>query len=86
MSREITGTGDKQLRHCFEFAGRGGLPTWLSEFPCSRDFYLKMGFVKVEYADLDLNAWDKFRHRGYGMYRNYAMVRQPKGSSKAEVR
>jgi predicted N-acetyltransferase YhbS len=47
--------GGKLLRHCFEFADRDGLPTWLSKFPGSKDFYLKMGSVVVDHADLDLN-------------------------------
>jgi N-acetylglutamate synthase-like GNAT family acetyltransferase len=79
------GIGDKLLRHCFESADRDGLPTWLSAFPGSRDFYLKIGFIVVDHADLDLNEWDKFRYRGYGIYRSYAMVRQPNDTSKTEI-
>jgi N-acetylglutamate synthase-like GNAT family acetyltransferase len=79
------GIGDKLLRHCFEPTDRDALPIWLSTFPGSRDFYLKMGFVEVDYADLDLNACDKFRYRGYGIYRSYAMVRQPNDTSKTEI-
>jgi N-acetylglutamate synthase-like GNAT family acetyltransferase len=78
------GISDKLLRHCFESADRDRLPTWLSAFPGSRDFCLKLGFVEVEYADLDLNAWDKFRYRGYGIYRGYTMVRQPREISETE--
>lgn len=79
------GIGDKFLLYGFGSADRDAHSTWSSAFPGSRDFYLKMGFVEVDHADLDLNAWDKFRYCRYGIYRSYAMVHQPNDTSKTEI-
>lgn len=72
------GIGSELLGHCLEIADRDGLPTWLSSFPGSHHLYLRFGFEDVEYTDLDLNKWDHYRFRGFGIYRQYSMVRQPR--------
>jgi len=58
-----------------------GLPTWLMAMPGSHKLYLRFGFTDVDYRDVDLNAWDDYRFRGYGTYRSYAMLRQPQKST-----
>jgi len=72
------GIGSQLLRHCLSIADKNGLPTWLISFPGSHDLYLRLGFEDVEHCDADLNAWDNFKFRGFGIYRLYAMKRQPK--------
>ena len=71
------GIGSKLLQHCFNVADGSDLPIWVSSFPGSHGLYLRNGFSDVHHEDLDLNAWDGNRFRGYGIYRTYAMVRQP---------
>ncbi|MCJ1324659.1 hypothetical protein MMC10_001321 [Thelotrema lepadinum] len=71
------GIGSKLLQHCLDIADDSGLPIWLLSFPGSHGLYLRHGFSDVDHQDLDLNAWDDYRFRGYGIYRSYAMVRQP---------
>jgi GNAT superfamily N-acetyltransferase len=72
------GIGSKLLHQCLEIADKDGLPTWLGAFPGSHNLYLRFGFEDVEHQDIDLNKWDHYRFRGFGIYRNYSMVRQPK--------
>ncbi|PMD48407.1 acyl-CoA N-acyltransferase [Hyaloscypha variabilis F] len=72
------GIGSKLLRHCLEIADRDVLPAWLSAFPGSHSLYLRFGFEDVEHQDIDLNKWDHYRFRGFGIYRQYFMARQPK--------
>ncbi|KAI1178247.1 acyl-CoA N-acyltransferase [Nemania sp. FL0916] len=76
-SRQGQGIGTRLLRHCLRLADRASLPSWLISLPGSHSLYAREGFVDVDSADIDLNAWDKSRHRGYGIYRQYAMVRRP---------
>ena len=46
-------------------------------FSGSHDLYLRFGFVDMSHTDIDLNEWDNFKFRGFGVYRSYAMLRQP---------
>ncbi|TGJ82894.1 hypothetical protein E0Z10_g5838 [Xylaria hypoxylon] len=71
------GVGSQLLKHCIQVADEAGLPSWLVAFPGSHSLYLRHGFVDIDHRDNDLNAWDSNRCRGYGIYRAYAMVRQP---------
>jgi len=71
------GIGSKLLDHCLEIADRERLPAWLSAFPGSHNLYLRFGFEDVEHQDIDLNKWDNYRFRGFGIYRQYCMARQP---------
>ncbi|KAI0486867.1 acyl-CoA N-acyltransferase [Xylaria cf. heliscus] len=75
------GIGAQLLKHFIQVADDAGLPSWLVAFPGSHSLYLRHGFVDVDYRDNDLNAWDNNRCRGYGIYRAYAMVRQPQVNS-----
>lgn len=69
------GTGSQLLKHCLDIADQTRLQTWLISFPGSHGLYLRFGFKDVDYRDTDLGAWDKGRLRGYGVYRQYAMMR-----------
>lgn len=69
------GIGSQLLKHCLDITDKSPLRTWLIAFPGSHSLYLRFGFKDVEYRDVDLNAWDNGRIRGYGVYRQYAMVR-----------
>lgn len=69
------GIGSQLLKTCLDIADRASLPTWLISFPGSHSLYLRFGFKDVDHRDTDLGAWDKGRLRGYGVYRQYAMVR-----------
>ncbi|KAH9905748.1 acyl-CoA N-acyltransferase [Xylariomycetidae sp. FL2044] len=71
------GIGSRLLEHCLRLADQAVLPSWLISFPGSHSLYLRHGFADVDHADIDLNAWDRNRHRGFGIYRQYAMVRKP---------
>ena len=77
------GIGSQMLRHCLDISDKAGLPTWLISFPGSHGLYLRFGFQDVEHIDTDLNEWDHFRFRGFGIYRSYAMLRQSKVSNTA---
>ncbi|KAI0197865.1 acyl-CoA N-acyltransferase [Astrocystis sublimbata] len=71
------GVGSMLLRHCMQIADDAALPAWLISFPGSHNLYLRFGFCDTDYRDVDLNAWDQNRLRGFGLYRHYAMVRRP---------
>ncbi|KAI0204615.1 acyl-CoA N-acyltransferase [Astrocystis sublimbata] len=70
------GVGTQLLKHCLKIADDANLPTWLIAFPGSHSLYKRHGFIDVDHCDIDLNAWDGNKFRGYGIYRQYAMVRQ----------
>lgn len=69
------GIGSQLLKTCLDIADQASLQTWLISFPGSHSLYLRFGFKDVDYRDTDLGAWDKGKLRGYGVYRQYAMVR-----------
>lgn len=78
------------LKHCLDITDLTPLSTWLIAFPGSHSLYLRFGFKDVEHRDVDLNAWDNGILRGYGIYRQYAMVRdifykQKKGQVDAQT-
>jgi predicted N-acetyltransferase YhbS len=75
LEHQNKGIGSQLLRHCLEIADKAALPTWLISFPGSHSLYLRFGFVDMDHRDVDLNAWDKNRMRGFGIYRQYAMRR-----------
>lgn len=68
--------GSQLLKHCLDITDGSPLSTWLIAFPGSHSLYLRFGFKDVEHRDVDLNAWDNGNFRGYGIYRQYAMVRE----------
>ncbi|CAJ2501476.1 Uu.00g043290.m01.CDS01 [Anthostomella pinea] len=70
------GIGTQLLKHCLQLADKASLPTWLTALPGSHTLYLREGFTDVDHQDFDLNSWDRDRCRGYGIYRQYAMVRR----------
>jgi N-acetylglutamate synthase-like GNAT family acetyltransferase len=72
------GIGLQLLRYCLAIADREGLPSWLTSVPGSHGFYLRLGFEDVVVRDTDLNEWDGFRYRGYGIYRSCSMKRIPR--------
>lgn len=72
------GYGSQLMSHCLVISDKAGLPAWLISFPGSHDLYLRFGFEDVDHRDVDLNEWDNFKFRGFGIYRSYAMLRQPK--------
>ncbi|KAI0514691.1 acyl-CoA N-acyltransferase [Xylaria bambusicola] len=74
-SQQSKGVGSQLLKHCLQIADDAALPTWLISFPGSHGLYLRFGFCNVDHRDVDLNTWDKNRMRGFGVYRQYAMVR-----------
>lgn len=61
-----------------DIADKTGTPAWLTALPGSYGLYLRFGFQEVDHRDTDLNAWDDFKCRGFGVYRVYEMVRQPR--------
>ncbi|KAI1868986.1 hypothetical protein JX265_006965 [Neoarthrinium moseri] len=75
--RQGEGIGSQLLEHCLGMADQAKLPSWLISFPRAHDLYLRHGFADVAYKDIDLNKWDRYRFRGYGIYRSCAMARQP---------
>ncbi|TRX89945.1 hypothetical protein FHL15_009217 [Xylaria flabelliformis] len=78
LGQQNKGIGSQLLKHCLQIADDAALPSWLISFPGSHDLYLRFGFCDVDHRDVDLNAWDKNKMRGYGVYRQYAMVRRLK--------
>jgi len=64
------------VRYCLERADADGLPTYLIAFPKAKSLYARCGFEVVEYVDFDLSKWTT-EFSGYGIYRNYGMLRQP---------
>ncbi|KAI1877512.1 hypothetical protein JX265_003520 [Neoarthrinium moseri] len=72
------GIGSQLLEYCLEISDMARLPCWLIVFPASYQLYLRFGFEKVDHRDIDLNHWDSYKLRGYGIYHNYAMVRRPR--------
>jgi len=77
------GIGTELLRHCMRVADEHGLPSWLQALPGSHSLYLRVGFVDVDHKDVDLNEWDGFKYRGYGLYRTYMMERKPESAVRA---
>ncbi|KAI0199713.1 acyl-CoA N-acyltransferase [Astrocystis sublimbata] len=75
------GIGAQILQHFLKAADEAKLPCWLIGFPGSHSLYLRNGFVDKGHVDNDLNAWDNNRCRGFGVYRAFAMVRQPQATS-----
>ncbi|KAH9905613.1 acyl-CoA N-acyltransferase [Xylariomycetidae sp. FL2044] len=71
------GIGATLLNHCVRIAEDRRLALWLIALPGSHGLFLRLGFRDVDCRDVDLNAWDHDRMRGYGLYRAYAMVRRP---------
>lgn len=69
------GIGSQLLKHCLDIADQASLQTWLISFPGSHSLYLRFGFRDMDHRDTDLGAWDRGKLRGYGLYRQYAMVR-----------
>ncbi|KAH7309812.1 acyl-CoA N-acyltransferase [Stachybotrys elegans] len=76
LSQQNQGIGSQLLKHCLKIADDAALPTWLISFPGSHGLYLRFGFQDVDHRDIDLNAWDNHKMRGFGVYRQYAMVRR----------
>ncbi|KAH8176920.1 acetyltransferase (GNAT) family protein [Sarocladium implicatum] len=76
LDHQNKGIGSLLLQHCLKIADDADLPSWLISFPGSHNLYLRFGFEDVDHRDLDLNAWDQNRMRGFGVYRQYAMVRR----------
>lgn len=76
LSRQNEGIGSQLLQHCLGIADDAALPSWLISFPGSHGLYLRFGFEDVDNRDVDLNAWDDHKMRGFGVYRQYAMVRR----------
>lgn len=77
------GVGDKLWQCVFDLVDRDQLPLFIIALPGLRSTYLRKGFKDVDHCDFDLNAIDKFRYRGFGTYRQYAMLRHPKRVDKA---
>lgn len=69
------GIGSQLLKHCLDIADKASLQTRLISFPGSHSLYLRFGFRDIDHRDTDLGAWDRGKLRGYGLYRQYAMVR-----------
>ena len=70
------GFGTKLIQHCSAIADAAGTPTYLSSFPQAHDLYENLGYTDIDYFDVDLNEWGT-KLSGYGVYRQYTMVRQP---------
>ena len=64
------------IRQCLTESKNLQIPTYLSAFPGTCDFYAKMGFDIVETAGIDLANWET-EFRGYGVYKSYGMLYQP---------
>ncbi|KAI1874833.1 uncharacterized protein JN550_002262 [Neoarthrinium moseri] len=73
--RQGRGIGSQLLKYCLEMSDKASLPCWLIAFPASYQIYLRFGFEKVDHRDIELNHWDSYKFRGYGIYQNYSMVR-----------
>jgi ribosomal protein S18 acetylase RimI-like enzyme len=72
------GLGTKLIQHCSQVADAAGLSIYLSVFPQAHGLYEKLRYTNIGFEDVDLNEWGK-KLSGYGIYRQYAMVRQPAG-------
>ena len=70
------GLGTKLIQHCSQIADAAGIPTYLSSFPQAHALYGKLRYTDIDYFDVDLNEWGT-KLSGYGVYRQYTMVRQP---------
>lgn len=72
------GLGSKLLNKCNEVADEKKLPLFLSAFPGAYDLYVKHGYEEIGHGDIDLGKFGK-PYRGFGIYRSYAMLREPGG-------
>lgn len=70
------GIGNKLIERCIEVSNDENIPIYLNASPAASSLYLRSGFEQVRYFDIDLGAYGK-KYRGYGIYRNYAMLRKP---------
>ena len=71
------GLGTKLMEYCHEIADGENLPIYLTAFPGAHHLYLKLGYEDIKHFDVDLNEYGE-KYRGFGIYRNWAMLRQPK--------
>ncbi|KUJ07680.1 acyl-CoA N-acyltransferase [Mollisia scopiformis] len=71
------GLGTRLMDHCHQIADKDGLAIYLNAFPGAHHLYLKWGYENVEKFDVDLGAYGE-KYRGFGIYRTWAMIRQPK--------
>ncbi len=77
------GLGRKLLEYCNDLADSAGLPTYLTAFPGAHGLYQKLGYKDIKHFDVDLNEWGT-KHRGYGIYRSYGMLRKPQELEKSD--
>lgn len=73
------GLGTKLMQYCHGIADEENLPIYLTAFPGAHHLYLKWGYEDVDHFDVDLNEYGE-KYRGFGIYRNWAMLRDPKES------
>jgi GNAT superfamily N-acetyltransferase len=71
------GIGSQKLEHALQLADKAGIRTWLTAFPASHSLYLRHGFKDVDYRDIDMSKFARWKLTGYGIHRSYAMVREP---------
>lgn len=67
------------MRHCKAIADDAQLPTYLTAFPSVHDFHVRFRYENRKSFDVDLNEWSKKEMTGFGIYRNYGMVREIRG-------
>ena len=79
------GIGAQIWKYLLDLVDGDGLPPFIIALPALHSAYLKLGFEDVDYCDLDLNAFDRLRYRGFGIYRQYSMCRRPSGAGKGAV-
>jgi hypothetical protein len=65
------------MKFCSDIADEAGLPIFLTAFPGAHDMYLKLGYKEMGVFEIDLNHYGR-KDRGFGIYRSYAMLRQPR--------
>lgn len=70
------GYGSMLLAKCNGIADEKKLPLFLTALPAAHGLYLKFGYVEMARGDIDLAKFAK-PNTGYGVYSNYAMLREP---------
>jgi hypothetical protein len=64
------------MKFSSDIADEAGLPIFLTAFPGAHNMYLKLGYKEINVFEINLNNYGK-KDRGFGIYRSYAMLRQP---------
>jgi len=83
-SYQMQGIGRALLQYGLYNLGADEVPVWIGTQARGRDMYLKFEFEDVGHLDVDLAEY-MGPHKGFGLHRNYCMIRWPGGASGSSV-